>query len=132
VESYDLVTNLLESEDPLTRETAVRAMQALWKDGAFEPVVRLFKTDTSAGVRKQAGWTLRSAVSAENWHVLFELWRTDLQPRHREWACELAGSFGTPEILIDLEHLTKDLDGHVRQKAFAAVEQIQQRKELSE
>jgi hypothetical protein len=87
-------------------------------DGDFAPVFRLPLSDPSPAVRRDAAWTLRRTACAETWRELFEAWKGDQLPRHRLWACELAGEHGDESVGVELRALARDRDGHVR-KAVA-------------
>ncbi|WP_247359433.1 HEAT repeat domain-containing protein [Bradyrhizobium sp. 134] len=48
----------------------------------------------------------------------------DELPRHRLWACEIANTFGDPDVLPALTPLLNDDDGHVRKSAAQAHQAI--------
>lgn len=121
VAARDDVRRLLLADDALTRARAVAALPEFWREQDFEPVLRLFRSDPSAEVRKATGWALRSVASPATAAALFEVWRDDPLPRHRTWACELAAEFRLTGKLAELRVLTDDLDGHVRTSAECAV-----------
>ena len=120
-DAHDSILRLLSAGDGLTRAAALRALGALWQEQDFPEVLRLFTSDPSDEVRKEAGWTLHSVVSFANWQALFALWRASTVPRHRTWACELAAMYGGREVLADLRSLSGDADGHVRNRADEAI-----------
>ena len=126
-DAHDAVLALLDAKPESSRETALQALRELWQDADFTRVLRAFTSETSTAVRKEAAWTLRSTASASTWRQLFALWSGDALPRHRGWACELAALYGSREVLTDLERLTRDVDGHVRDKAAQAVRDIEAR-----
>ncbi len=64
--------------------------------------------------------------SDSNWRLLFDTWRREHPPRHRVWACELAGTYGSSEILPYLAQLAADGDGHVSKAAGRAIGIIQE------
>jgi HEAT repeat protein len=123
-EAHDAILRLLDDEDESTRATALLALRELWKDTDFDRVFRVFASDMSTKAQKEAAWTLRSIASPSTWRQLFEVWRADSLPRHRQWACELAAAFGGREVLPDLGRLSNDVDGHVRESAVLAVRQV--------
>jgi len=126
-EAHDAVVRLLDATPEASRVAALHALRELWRDGDFERVLRAFSSATSDAVRKEAAWTLRSTASAFTWRQLFALWSEDALPRHRGWACELAATYGGPEVLTGLKRLTHDVDGHVRNVAARAVREIEAR-----
>ena len=126
-DAHDSIVRLLGADDVLTRVAAVRALCALWREADFEHALRRFTTDESDEVRKEAAWTLRAVASSANWRPLFALWRVDPLPRYRQWACELAAEFGAREVLSEVYLLTKDLDGHVRNRADQAARELRSR-----
>jgi HEAT repeat protein len=103
---------------------ALHALRELWRDDDVERVLHQFSRGASAEVRKEAAWTLRSTASTATWRRLFDLWCEDALPRHRAWACELAGMHGSHDVLTALDRLTHDVDGHVRHAAAHAIRQI--------
>lgn len=120
--AHPRLRELLKDPEPATRAASVRALARLWTREDFEAVVALFKHDPSAEVRKSAGWTLRATASADHADALFELWRSDPMPRHRQWACELAAMFPAPHLHDVLVELESDVDGHVRKAARRALQ----------
>ncbi|MGJ4951031.1 HEAT repeat domain-containing protein [Bradyrhizobium sp. HKCCYLS20291] len=78
-------------------------------------------------VRREAAWTLRANVASLDWLQLFEAFRVDDPPRHRVWACELAGQFGNADVVAQIEPLRSDRDGHVRTAAAAATDALSRR-----
>jgi HEAT repeat protein len=127
-DAHDPIVRLLSAADGLTRGSALRAVRELWQEADFPEVLRVFTSDTSDEVRKEAGWTLYSLASSDNWRTLFALWRTSSVPRHRTWACELAAMYGGPEMLADLRSLSGDADGHVRNRADDAINALKERR----
>jgi hypothetical protein len=127
VDAHDSIARLLDADDASTRAAAVRALRELWRKGDFERVFRVFTSDASDAVRKEAAWTLRSVTSAADWRTLFGVWQVDPLPRHRKWACELAAEFGGRLELPALHHLTGDVDGHVRDHAAQALREFEAR-----
>lgn len=79
----------------------------------------------------RAAWNLRAAATLRNWRRLFSIWYADEQPRHRQWACELAETFGDADVLPQLVLLSGDANGHVRKAAHLAAERIQARSRSS-
>lgn len=126
-EAHDDLLKLLFSPLESTRQAALCALETLGQDKDFEAVLRVFASDPSKAVRKQAAWTLRSAATSWNWSRLFSLWYADEPPRHRQWACELAETFGDADVLPQLFLLSGDANGHVRKAAHLAAERIQAR-----
>lgn len=118
---------LLSSPLESTRQAALCALETLGQDKDFDAVLRIFEADPSKAVRKQAAWNLRSAAASRNWRRLFSIWYADEQPRHRQWACELAQAFGDADVLPQLVLLSGDANGHVRKAAHLAAERIQAR-----
>jgi HEAT repeat protein len=126
-EAHDAILRLLGAAESATRATSLHALGELWQPADFERVLRAFTSDRSVEVRKQAAWTLREHASRSNWRALFEVWRGDAVPRHRQWACELAAAHGGVEILPDLGRLAADVDGHVRGRAVLAIRELEGR-----
>jgi HEAT repeat protein len=107
-----------------TRLAALRALENLWHSSDFEAVFDRYLHDSSDSVRKQAACTLCRNVGESHWEEIFLAWSKDPVPRHRIWACQFAGEFGTSTIFPALIALQADPDGHVREAAQRAVEQI--------
>ena len=123
-DSHDSIFALIDSPDEATRETVVRALRTLWQPSDFEPAFRMFTSDPSDSVRKEAACTLRHVADMHNWLNLFKAWYRDPNPRHREWACELAKSFGDAEQFNELERLIGDSNADVREAAQKAMMHI--------
>jgi HEAT repeat protein len=130
-QAHNLIVRLLGVDDEATRETALRSVGPLWQDTDLQRVIRISRSDSSERVRRQAAWTLRAAASPTNWKSLFALWSVDSLPRHRVWACDLAGQFGNHHILRELRRLAEDFDGHVRYHAKQAIVSVENRIEQS-
>jgi HEAT repeat protein len=122
VGSHDQVVALLGSTDPMTQVAALRALEVLWQPRSFEPVYQLFVQSRAPEVRKQAAFALRKNADAESAEILFDLWKADSLPRHRQWACEVAQFSRSAEMLPGLQRLANDPDGHVRRAAERAIE----------
>ena len=120
-DAHDAVIDLLQSTTAATRETAIRALETLWKPSDFSLVFKLHNSDPVESVRRMAGWTLRTNASGKNWRHLFQKWRKDTLHRHRIWACEIAGLFGDSSDKSKLKPLCQDVDGHVRKAAQRAL-----------
>jgi HEAT repeat protein len=118
------VLSLVKASEESTRIAALRALESLWQSSDFETVFDLYRHDRSDEVRKQAAWSLQKNVGADHWERLFSAWSKDSVPRHRVWACEFAGRFGSRAVLPALEALRADHDGHVRAAARQAAERI--------
>ena len=119
------IVKLLDARTESTRVAGLRALRELWRDADFERVFHAFTSETSADARSEAAWTLRSTAAESTWHRLFAVWCVDVLPQHREWACELAARYGSRDVLVDLERLTHDVDGHVREGAAQAVRELE-------
>ena len=126
-EAHDAVMRLLDAAPEASRVAALHSLRTLWRDEDFEPVLQAYSTAPSATVGKEAAWTLQSTASISTWRRLFALWCEDALPRHRQWACELAGRYGSRDVLTKLKRLTGDVDGHVRVAAARAIAEIEAR-----
>jgi HEAT repeat protein len=122
--AHDRILSLLNDSSPSTREVAVRALSSVWRPSDFDVVMKCFQKDHSNAVRKEASWTLGQHITKDNWKKLLCVWSTDSIPRHRSWACEIAGEFGSSNIREPLEKLLNDVDGHVRRAAKLALEKL--------
>ena len=120
-ELHDDVIILLKSNNPATRQSAVKALKDLWHLTDFDEIFALFLSDKVAEVRIETAWTLRTHATDENWGKLFEVWRQDSVIRHRKWACELTLIFGSDKVKKELEELSRDKNGHVRNAAMKAL-----------
>jgi HEAT repeat protein len=126
-EAHDAVVRLLDATPEASRIAALHSLRTLWLDEDFERVLQAYSTSPSATVRKEAAWTLRSTGSMSTWPRLFALWCEDALPRHRRWACELAGRYGSRDVLTALKRLSDDVDGHVRVTAARAIVEVEAR-----
>jgi len=115
------VLSLLGSEHAAVRRAAVSAIADLLAVDDFDRVLRVFREDPSPETRREAAWALRKNAGPGTWRRLVETWAEDELPRHRVWACELAGEFGDRSVRRKLEVLTEDPDGHVRKAANRAL-----------
>jgi HEAT repeat protein len=122
--AHERVAGLVTTSEQSTRLAALRALEVLWQSSDFEVVFDRYLNDLSPSVRKQAAWTLHKNIGAERWERVFSIWSHDELPRHRTWACQLAGRFGSRAVLSVLEQLRADPDGHVRRAAKHALEHI--------
>jgi HEAT repeat protein len=122
--AHDRILALVAAPEESTRLAAFRSLEVLWHSSDFEAVFDRYLHDSSDRVRKQAAWTLHKNVDAEHWERVFSVWSKDALPRHRAWACELAGSFGNRTVAPLLEELRADRDGHVRSAAEQALAQV--------
>lgn len=123
-EAHDLVFPLLSSVSGSTRAAALRALCAIWRTADFPVVFRIYERDPDFRVRREAAWVLRKHTVSENWRTLFEAFSVDELPRHRQWACEIAETFSSVEMLPLLSQLTFDPNGHVRKAAARTIETI--------
>jgi len=122
--AHERVLSLVKAAEESTRLAALHALKDLWRPSDFDAVFDRYIHDRSDGVRKQAAWTVHKNAGKEHWERVFSAWSKDLVPRHRVWACELAGSFGSRAVLPALVTLRTDRDGHVRRAARRAAERI--------
>jgi HEAT repeat protein len=122
--AHERVAGLVTASEQNTQLAALRALEVLWQSSDFEAVFDRYLNDLSGSVRKQAAWTLHKNIGAERWERIFSIWSRDELPRHRTWACQLAGRFGSTAVLSALDQLRADPDGHVRRAAEHALEQI--------
>jgi HEAT repeat protein len=123
VEANKKIVQLLKARDPVQR-AALSALKAIWLPTNFEPVFQVFLNSKSDKNRKEAAWTLRAIADNNCWEELFEAWRNDEVPRHRTWACELAGLYGNRETVEELSALEQDNNGHVRDAASNAIKKL--------
>lgn len=126
-EAHEHVVRLVASSIEATRKAALRTLRSIWQEQDFALVFSVFRNDQSETVQNEAAWTMRDVAAETNWGPLFSLWAQDHRPRHRLWACEIAGSYGGPDVIPSLIELSKDTDGHVRRMALRAVDQVQSR-----
>ncbi|MBR1278533.1 HEAT repeat domain-containing protein [Bradyrhizobium sp. AUGA SZCCT0283] len=127
LEAHNLLLPLLANVDAATRQSAIRALGAIWVDADFPLVFRIYEEDFSTDVRREAAWVLRQHVTAACSRTLFDAFSADELARHRLWACEFAENFSGPEILPLLSRLCSDPDGHVRKAAGRATKVIASR-----
>ena len=122
--AHDCVLRLINASEESNRLAALRALESLWQSSDFEAAFDRYVHDSSHRVRKQAAWTLQKNVGADHWERLFSVWSKDSVPRHRMWACQLAGRFGNTAMLPALEALRADDNGHVRRAARQAADRV--------
>jgi HEAT repeat protein len=122
--AHQRVLELATVSEESTRVVALRALEVLWQSSDFESVFAIYLHDPSDTVRKQAAWTIRENICAEHWERAFRAWANDALPRHRMWACEIGGRFGSKSVLLVLKELLTDADGHVRDAAQLALQKI--------
>jgi HEAT repeat protein len=120
-EAHEFVVSLLTNASKSTRQTAVRTLGAIWIDADFPLMFHIYSTASQEDIRRDAAWILRRRVTCAQWRMLFDAFCVDDLPRHRQWACELAGSFSGPDLLPVLSKLALDVDGHVRKAASHAI-----------
>jgi HEAT repeat protein len=130
-EAHDLMLSLLARASGSTRQTALRALCAIWCDADFPVVFHAYERDAEIRVRREAAWVLRRRAATENWRMLFDAFSVDELARHRQWACELAENFSGVEIPPLLSQLSFDSSGHVRKAASRAIEIISARSRIA-
>ena len=123
-EAHAAVIGLLRADAPHSREVGLRTLVTLWQESDFEPVLAAFARDDSPEVRRTAGWTLYRTRASSRAEVLFDLWRFNPLPRHRQWACEVAEEFPRARFRDEIILLAADSNGHVRKAARRALEAI--------
>jgi len=126
-EAHDLILSNLASTSGSTRQSALRAISAIWQDADFSVVFRAYLRDAEIHVRREAAWVLRTRAVSENWRTLFDAFSVDVLARHRQWAREIAEAFSNAEMVPLLSKLAFDSDGHVRKAASRAIEIISAR-----
>ncbi len=119
--SRDRVLALVSSPLPAARQAAIHAMHRLWCDDDFEPMLEAFRVETDDAIRNEAAWVLHETATPRTWSRLFDAWLRDAHPRHREWACDLAKEFGSPDDVGELRRLRADRDAHVSAAAVRAL-----------
>jgi HEAT repeat protein len=127
-EAHDPLLSVLASGSGPTRQSALRALCAIWSEADFPVVFHVYQRDAEIRVRREAARVLQTHAVSENWRMLFDALSVDGLARHRQWACEIAGAFSDGEIVPQLSQLTFDPDGHVRKAALRAIETISTRK----
>jgi hypothetical protein len=127
-EAHTLVAALLVDASKATRQAAIRALDTIWIDADFSLIFRIYTSASEIDVQRDAAWVLRRRVSPAHWRTLFDAFYLDELPRHRQWACELADSFASPDVLPALSQLSLDIDGHVRKAASQAIRTLLSRK----
>jgi HEAT repeat protein len=123
-EAHPRVLELVTSDSEMVRHAALHALRRLWQEPDFEIVLGVFRGERDDSIRNDAAWVLRETASPRTWSRLFDAWARDSHPRHREWACELAQRFGSPEDLTELRRLHQDRDAHVRAAAMTALRHL--------
>ena len=126
-EAHEALIALLANASAATRQSAIRALGAVWVDTDFSLIFGICTKDPEVDVRREAAWVLRKHAGCKNWRTLFDAFYLDELARHRQWACELADHFSGPEILPLLSTLSLDVDGHVRKAAAQAVQAVSNR-----
>ncbi|MCL4691431.1 MAG: HEAT repeat domain-containing protein [Candidatus Hydrogenedentes bacterium] len=124
--AHDIIISLLDSSADSTRIAAITALSDLWEDGDFQRLFTLYRREQEEIVRKEAAWVLRDRVGKKNWRELFDCFLADEIPRHRTWACELAGAFGMTDVEKVIQELLNDQDGHVRRAAHDAIDRLKE------
>jgi HEAT repeat protein len=105
---------------PLTHQTALEALAEVPGAADHDRICNIFTSDRDSGVRNAAARVLVAMASPDNWRRSFDLLAGDRMPRHRQWACGLAGHFGGVPDIDGLGTLLNDGDGHVRRSAGKA------------
>jgi HEAT repeat protein len=112
--------DLARGTDLETRVSAVRALAQLGHPEDVD-VAEALMASSDAKVRNEAAFACHALVSSASWRRLATEWLSDPVPRHRAWASELFGQFGSAEDRLVLDRLRADPDGHVREAARRAV-----------
>ena len=119
--AHDRVRERIASPVAAVRQAALHALRRLWQDADFAPVFEAFRTETDDAIRNEAAWVLFDTATPRTWARLFDAWLRDPHPRHREWACELAKQYGSPDDVGELRRLRADRDAHVSAAAMRAL-----------
>jgi HEAT repeat protein len=118
--------DLARGTDLETRVSAVRALAQLGHPEDFD-VAEALLASNDAKVRNEAAFACHALVSPASWRRLATEWLSDPVPRHRTWASELFGQFGSGQDRLVLHRLCADSDGHVREAARRAVTILKER-----
>jgi hypothetical protein len=122
--SHEAVLRHLNDGEAATRHTALRALDALWRDEDSAAVLALASNDPDSDVRKEAGWLLRHHVPPDP-RPLLKRWLSSEIPRERVWAAELMRISVAEYDRASLDFLLRDTDGHVREAAKRTLSAIQ-------
>jgi HEAT repeat protein len=122
--AHDGIRTLVGDDNPHLRDTALAALDALWREEDFDEIFARFRNDQRRAVRVAAAKTLRRHASPRTWQRLFEAWWRDREPRHRLWSCELAAQFNGTGVEHQVEALLEDRNRNVRLAAEKALREL--------
>jgi HEAT repeat protein len=122
-EANKCLISLLDGS-PAVQHAALNALGHVWLPINFQAAFWVYRHPPNDDNRKTAASILYENADSKSWSELFECFRSDDPPRHRTWACELAGVFGDMDIAHEIQTLCFDTDGHVRKAASRALAKV--------
>lgn len=114
----------LKSQDPLTLEYALNAINQVWCYDDFSVIMELAKKEQNQDIKKKCYELLCSHATSSNWQSVYKMIRTNEIPQIRLLACKLLTDNFSDEFMGDLQGFAKDQDGHIRKLATNCLKEI--------
>ncbi|MBR6144545.1 MAG: HEAT repeat domain-containing protein [Treponema sp.] len=121
---HGFVAESLKSQDPLTLEYALNAINQVWSDDDFTAIMELSKKEQNQDIKKRCYEILCNHASASNWQSVYKIIRTNKIPQIRLLACKLLTDNFSDEFMSDIQGFAKDKDGHIRKLAANYLKEI--------
>lgn len=114
---HGFVAESLKSQDPLTLEYALNAINQVWSDDDFTAIMELSKKEQNQDIKKRCYEILCNHANSSNWQSVYKIIRTNKIPQIRLLACKLLTDNFSDEFMSDIQAFAKDQDGHIRKLA---------------
>lgn len=114
---HGFVAESLKSQDPLTLEYALNAINQVWSNDDFTAIMELSKKEQNQDIKKRCYEILCNHANSSNWQSVYKIIRTNKIPQIRLLACKLLTDNFSDEFMSDIQAFAKDKDGHIRKLA---------------
>ncbi|HBB14043.1 MAG TPA: hypothetical protein DCZ76_07175 [Treponema sp.] len=114
---HGFVAESLKSQDPLTLEYALNAINQVWSDDDFTAIMELSKKEQNQDIKKRCYEILCNHANSSNWQSVYKIIRTNKIPQIRLLACKLLTDNFSDEFMSDIQAFAKEQDGHIRKLA---------------
>ncbi|MBR4245920.1 MAG: HEAT repeat domain-containing protein [Treponema sp.] len=121
---HGFVAESLKSQDLLTLEYALNAINQIWSDDDFTAIMELSKKEQNQEIKKKCYEVLCKHATPSNWQSVYKLIRTNKIPQIRLLACRLLLDNFSDEFMSDIQAFAKDKDGHIRKLAANYLKKI--------
>ena len=121
---HGFVAESLKSQDPLTLEYALNAINQVWSDDDFTAIMELSKKEQNQDIKKRCYEILCNHANSSNWQSVYKIIRTNKIPQIRLLACKILTDNFSDEFMSDIQAFANDQDGHIRKLAANYLKKI--------